>query len=99
MFFGFFMIIKLAVRSWIPGLPSQGEEALEASPDSLTDSTDYETMERAPESMFIYLLYMICKVGNSFLASIVLFLLLWISVALSLVIYQISRSLRRNGQD
>jgi hypothetical protein len=97
MFFGFFMIIKLAVRSWIPGLPSQGEEALEASPDSLTDSTDYETMERAPESMFIYLLYMICKVGNSFLASIVLFLLLWISVAMSIVIYQISRSLRRNG--
>ena len=47
--------------------------------------------------MFIYLLYMICKVGNSFLASIVLFLLLWISVAMSIVIYQISRSLRRGG--
>ena len=56
-------------------------------------------MQHAPESMFIYLLYMVCKVGNSFLASIVLFLLLWISVALSLVIYQISRSSRRYGQD
>lgn len=49
--------------------------------------------------MFIYLLYMICKVGNSFIASIVLFLLLWISVAMSIVIYQISRSFRRPGSE
>jgi len=41
MFFGFFMIIKLAVRSWIPGLPSQNEETLEyTTTDPLNDGSD-----------------------------------------------------------
>ena len=41
MFFGFFMIIKLAVRSWIPGLPSQNDETLDySSNDPLNDSSE-----------------------------------------------------------
>ena len=41
MFFGFFMIIKLAVRSWIPGLPIQNDETLDySSTDPLDDSSE-----------------------------------------------------------
>jgi len=46
--------------------------------------------EQVPESMFIYLLYMICKVCNSFIASVVLFLLIWISVGFACFVYQLT---------
>lgn len=44
-------------------------------------------------------MYTICKVGNSFVASVVLFLLLWITVAVIVVIYKMYRSLNRNPGD
>lgn len=37
------MIIKLAVRSWIPGLPSESDETLDDSPnEEIIDQTDFE---------------------------------------------------------
>lgn len=96
MFFGFLVIIKIAINSWIPGLPNQLND--EETPENenvppnnflLPDSVEFERSQKPPESAFIYALYVFCKVGNSFVASVVLFIMLWIGVGVLFIIHHL----------